>query len=297
MSELKETLDAIDDATADAAARPYYDVMVVVFKAMWSKGKAILEKYPTVQDGRGKTSKGGGGSLVLVFYKDVARKTERNSQDIKKWVLIAEKYPSQEEALEWAKGKAQQATDKLLEIKAETKVPLLPEGDFRIVYADPPWKYGDELIEGYGAATHHYRIMDVAELCEMGEEVRAKTNANAVLFLWVPAPILPDAFSVLDAWGFVYKAQFIWDKIKHNYGHYNSVRHELLLVATRGKCLPDVHKLFDSVQVIERTEKHSEKPEQFREIIDLLYPEGARVELFRRGAKPKGWEAMGDELR
>ena len=78
-------------------------------------------------------------------------------------------------------------------------------------------------------------------------------------------------------------------------GHYNSVRHELLLVATKGSCVPDNAKLFDSVQVIERTDKHSEKPEEFRGIVDTLYKHGNKLELFAR-KQVKGWFVYGYEI-
>ena len=77
-------------------------------------------------------------------------------------------------------------------------------------------------------------------------------------------------------------------------GHYNSVRHELLLICVRGSCQPDIKKLFDSVQSIERT-KHSRKPEEFRTIIDTVYPKGNRIELFARG-KYNGWDSYGNQL-
>jgi N6-adenosine-specific RNA methylase IME4 len=53
-------------------------------------------------------------------------------------------------------------------------------------------------------------------------------------------------------------------------------------------------KLFDSVQSIERTE-HSRKPEEFRDIINTLYPSGKKIELFRRGDAPEGWQTWGNE--
>ena len=77
-------------------------------------------------------------------------------------------------------------------------------------------------------------------------------------------------------------------------GHYNSVRHEFLLICGRGSCAPTKPTLYDSVQVIERT-GHSEKPERFREIIDELYPEGRRLELFARREPPAPWERWGNE--
>jgi N6-adenosine-specific RNA methylase IME4 len=113
--------------------------------------------------------------------------------------------------------------------------------------------------------------------------------------MWTTSPVLDECFEVIKAWGFEYKSSFIWDKISHNYGHYNSVRHELLLVCTKGSCLPDKDApLFDSVQSIQRTKEHSEKPEEFRKIINTLYPEGKRVELFAR-KKVEGWDVWGNE--
>jgi N6-adenosine-specific RNA methylase IME4 len=111
----------------------------------------------------------------------------------------------------------------------------------------------------------------------------------------VTSPILYDAYQVIESWGFEYKASFVWDKVKHIMGHYNSVRHELLLICVRGSCQPDNRELFDSVQTIERTE-HSRKPVRFYEIIEALYPYGNRIELFARQSRP-GWVAWGNEVR
>jgi N6-adenosine-specific RNA methylase IME4 len=96
--------------------------------------------------------------------------------------------------------------------------------------------------------------------------------------------------------GFEYKTTFVWYTIKHNMGHYSSVRHELLLVATRGSRLPDNAKLYNSVQSIARSQKHSEKPQQFRDIIDDIYRIGNRIELFARAPHAK-WETWGNEVR
>jgi N6-adenosine-specific RNA methylase IME4 len=77
-------------------------------------------------------------------------------------------------------------------------------------------------------------------------------------------------------------------------GHYNSVRHELLLVCTKGSCTPDVKKLYDSVLSEERTQ-HSKKPETFRNIIDTIYPLGHRIELFARNITNEGWDVYGNQ--
>jgi len=128
-----------------------------------------------------------------------------------------------------------------------------------------------------------------------GKRVKDITEANAILFLWATAPMLMAAARVIDAWGFNYKTSLVWDKVRHNFGHYFSVRHEHLLVCTHGSCTPDASTLHDSVVVIERSGRHSEKPARFRELIDELYPHGNRIELFARH-RVDGWDAWGLEV-
>jgi len=169
-----------------------------------------------------------------------------------------------------------------------------PKGKYRVIYADPPWQYGDERSGGnHGGAVDHYNTISINELKNM--PIASLAEDNAVLFLWATAPLLPEALELINAWDFKYKTNFIWDKVKHNMGHYNSVRHELLLIATKGSCTPDNVQLFDSVQSIERTDRHSEKPEEFRKIIETLYTYGNKLEMFAR-KQVEGWEVFGNEL-
>lgn len=166
-------------------------------------------------------------------------------------------------------------------------------GKYRIVYADPPWNYGDKQDTPLlGGAQKHYPTMTIEQLCQM--PINDITEDNAVLFLWVTSPILNECFDVINAWGFDYKSSFVWDKIKHNMGHYNSVRHEFLLICTKGSCTPDVLKLHDSVISEERTE-HSKKPDIFRAIIDEIYTFGSKIELFARD-EHDGWYSWGNEV-
>lgn len=177
----------------------------------------------------------------------------------------------------------------------EREAPELPDGKYRVIYADPPWKYGDQMIiDGYKvSAEEHYRTMTIDELIAL--PVKEMALDNSVLFLWATSPMLPEALALAENWGFEYKGSFVWDKVKHNWGHYYSVRHELLLLCTRGSCLPDTKELIDSVQTIKRS-NHSEKPEKFRHIIDRLYPTGKRIELFAR-KQVDGWETWGNEIK
>jgi len=185
----------------------------------------------------------------------------------------------------------QKALRQAVNQKLSTYVSPMPTGKYRVIYADPPWSYGNTMPPGTTQPDEYYRLMPTPEIAAM--PVKDLAEDNAVLFLWTTSPHLEESFEVIRGWGFQYKTSFVWDKVKHNMGHYNSVRHEFLLVCVRGSCPPDVPKLFDSVQVCERGE-HSVKPELFREIIDTIYPFGARLELFAR--RPvDGWNVYGNE--
>ena len=208
-------------------------------------------------------------------------------------------HPEMAADIESGKKTLSQAQRELRQAELAAKAPPPPSGKYRVIYADPPWKYNDAMAisrtglgESYGPAEAHYPPMTISELCAL--PVKELAEDNAVLFLWTTSPLLEDTFQIIKAWGFKYKSSFVWDKVKHNMGHYNSVRHEFLLVCTRGSCTPDVKRLFDSVQSVERTEKHSEKPREFRDIIDTIYPNGTRIELFSRQSA-EGWDAWGNE--
>jgi len=191
----------------------------------------------------------------------------------------------------------------IMEVRRELKKqniadqPPMPDAKFRVIYADPPWKYGDtrEGLDKWAgtAAEDHYPTMSIEELCAL--PVKDIAAENAVLFMWVTSPLLAECWPVIAAWGFKYKASFIWDKVRHNFGHYNSVRHELLLLCTRGSCLPDGEPNTDSVVSIERNSRHSEKPIFFIELIESTYKTGKKIELFSR-RKRDGWEAWGNEV-
>jgi len=171
-----------------------------------------------------------------------------------------------------------------------------PKGKYRIIYADPPWDYnkGKALSQRrYGEALKHYPTMQIEEIAAL--PVPDLCTENSVLFLWATMPKLPEALQIMDDWGFDYKTGLVWDKVKHNWGYYFSMRHELLLVGGRQHSTPDVSELADSVVTIERSEEHSEKPSYFRELIDRLYPKGPRIELFARTKVPN-WEAWGHDV-
>lgn len=224
--------------------------------------------------------------------EQAARIVGTNRQYVADAKRIIEQAPDLATAVKNGEMKITEARRQLQRRKLQAETPALPPSTYRVLYADPPWKYGNQGLDDYGHAERHYPALSIEELCAL--DVRSLADADAVLFLWVTSPLLREAFRVVDAWGFQYKTSFVWDKVRHNFGYYNSVRHEFLLVCTRGSCLPDVQTLFDSVQSHERTE-HSVKPAEFRTIIETLYTQGRRIELFARQPAP-GWDVWGNEV-
>jgi len=227
--------------------------------------------------------------------KAIASKT--NPGAVARGDKLAKKRPDLADQVRKGEIKPAEAHRQMKRDEVAQKTAALPDGKYVVLYADPPWSYNDKqsgsISESYGAAEKHYPIMSLSELKAL--PINELAADNSVLFLWSTAPLIEDALDLCRAWGFKYKAQFIWDKVQHNMGHYNSVRHELLLICTKGSCTPQNVKLYDSVQVIEKTKEHSRKPDLFRDIIDDLYPNGNRIELFARGDVPDGWNAWGNE--
>lgn len=230
-------------------------------------------------------------------FSAAVEEAQISPQDATRWQQIA-KVPEEaftkfvEETKASGKELTQAGALRLMrDMNRDTTPPPIPDGKYRVIYADPPWKYGNTMPDYMGAQEDHYNLLTIEEICAL--PVSCMANDDAVLFLWVTSPILEESFQVVKAWGFKYKAAFIWDKVKHVMGHYNSVRHEILLICVRGSCQPDVQKLFDSVYSEERTE-HSKKPEFFREVIDTIYPNGKRIELFAR-KKTDGWDVWGND--
>jgi len=173
--------------------------------------------------------------------------------------------------------------------------PEIPEGIYRVVYADPPWKYSNSIKQAMNnnttVPTDYYPTMTTREICEIP---LPNIEDNAVLFLWATSPLLEDAFDVIDAWGFEYKSSFVWDKGRPFFGYYNAMRHEFLLVATRGSCTPDSNTLESSVLTFPKTQ-HSAKPPEIRDMITRMYGNGQRIELFAR-EKIDGWDTYGNQL-
>jgi N6-adenosine-specific RNA methylase IME4 len=210
------------------------------------------------------------------------------------------------EVLEHARTAGLGSRDTGLEVRALKRRGVIEgravlEGMFRAWEIDCPWKYNQ-----LGAKAHdHYAGMTLDELLKMGDVVRAHTAPDAVAFFWVTAPFLyyatdpdkgPDPYRIIRAWGFEPKTGGVWDKVEHNFGNYLSIRHEHLIIATRGNCTPDrPTPMFDSVFTERANGEHSKKPESVGKMIERMY-DGPYVQMFAFESR-EGWTTFGDDPR
>jgi N6-adenosine-specific RNA methylase IME4 len=200
------------------------------------------------------------------------------------------------EILDTAQGFRAEATQQRREkrferIAAQAEAGPLPQHKFPILYADPPWRY-EFSATSTRAIEQNYETMSLEDICAL--PVVEIACDDAMLFLWVPAPILEQAFQVISAWGFSYRTGAIWDKDQIGAGHYVRQQHEHLLIARRGEFpTPEPARRPSSILRAPRRE-HSRKPDEAYEIIERMYPELPKIELFARNAR-EGWAAWGNE--
>lgn len=172
------------------------------------------------------------------------------------------------------------------------EAPPLPKGQYRLIYADPPWRYEHVETESR-AIENQYPTMSLEEICAL--DVPAADDC--VLFLWATSPKLAEAIEVINAWGFDYRTCAVWDKEKIGMGYYFRQQHELLLVAARGSLpVPEPSVRVSSVIRAKRG-MHSRKPVQVIEMLESMYPmftKRDRIELFTREPRV-GWGAWGNE--
>ena len=167
------------------------------------------------------------------------------------------------------------------------------DGKYRIIYADPPWQYNNRRTGGSlnSGASAKYPVMSLDELLSL--PVKEVASKDSALFLWTTTPMLQDAFRVMNGWGFIYKTALYWRKIMSlGMGFWYRGQVEVCLVGVRGKV--KAFRIQKSNFVQTKALKHSEKPQEIRDLIEAtgLFP---RIELFAR-QKVDGWDCWGNEV-
>jgi N6-adenosine-specific RNA methylase IME4 len=172
---------------------------------------------------------------------------------------------------------------------------------FSTILADPPWRFVNRT--GKMAPEHRrlsrYGTMDFEEICAL--PVAQIVRPTAHLYLWVPNALLPEGLRVLDAWGFQYKANIVWHKLRKDGGsdgrgvgfYFRNVT-EIILFGVRGKNARTLAPGRTRVNYIgTRKREHSRKPDEQYDLIESCSP-GPFLELFARGTRPR-WSVWGNQ--
>lgn len=172
---------------------------------------------------------------------------------------------------------------------------------FGTVLADPPWQFQNKT--GKIAPEHkrlkRYETMTLKDIVSL--PVAQVTTPVAHLYLWVPNALLPQGLTVMEAWGFQYKANIVWHKVRKDggpdgrgVGFYFRNTTELILFGTRGKNARTLAPGRSQVNIMRTMKReHSRKPDEQYDIIEACSP-GPFLEMFGRGSR-NGWITWGNQ--
>ncbi len=176
---------------------------------------------------------------------------------------------------------------------------------YNVIYADPPWSYDNKKTGRnmeYGAE-HNYSTMTMQDISLL--PVNEITEDNALCFIWVTVPLLPEGLETLKSWGFTYKTMLTWDKEKFGMGFWFRGQTEHLVMGVKGKVKPFRSHVRNILRL--KLGEHSQKPQYFRDVITDLctrsFDEPKKLELFARsraGFFPdyeyEGWDVYGNQV-
>ena len=172
---------------------------------------------------------------------------------------------------------------------------------FRTILADPPWRFANRT--GKMAPEHkrlsRYPTLHLEEIMEIPIALAAAERSH--LYLWVPNALLAEGIEVMKAWGFTYKTNLIWHKIRKDggpdgrgVGFYFRNTTEIVLFGIRGsfRTLAPGRRQVNIIST--RKREHSRKPDELYDIIESCSP-GPYLELFARGQR-KNWQQWGNQV-
>ena len=176
----------------------------------------------------------------------------------------------------------------------------LPHGPFGTILADPPWRFVNRTgkVAPEHARLSRYDTLTVDEIAAL--PVAGVAGERSHLYLWVPNALLREGLDVMAAWGFAYKSNIVWHKVRRDGGsdgrgvgfYFRNVT-ELVLFGVRGSLRTHAPGRTQTNLLATRKREHSRKPDELYPIIEGCSP-GPYLELFARYPQP-GWQVWGAE--
>ena len=170
--------------------------------------------------------------------------------------------------------------------------PLPNKGPYRVLVADPPWPYEIRAEDPSHRGTHPYPSMSIEEICAV--DVASIAHTDSILWLWTTNHHMRQAFEVRDAWGFEQKTIRTWAKDRMGLGDWLRGKTEHCLLAVRGKPIVELGSQTTLLEGPRR--KHSQKPDEFYQLVESLCPASRYAYLFARGEQRPNWDGHGDEI-
>jgi N6-adenosine-specific RNA methylase IME4 len=164
-----------------------------------------------------------------------------------------------------------------------------PIGPFRVIVADPPWKYGSRAEDLTHRARNPYPDMDVYAIEAL--PIPELAHQECVLWLWTTNAFMGEALGCLGAWGFEKKTILTWVKDRMGLGDWLRGQTEHCIMAVKGK--PTVTLTNQTTALLAPVREHSRKPDEFYCLVESLCP-GNKLEMFARQHRD-GWQSWGPE--
>jgi len=180
---------------------------------------------------------------------------------------------------------------------------------YKIIYADPPWNFGNRLRNGTKEANGtintryyfvDYQTMKTKDICAL--PISDIAGSDCALFIWSTDAHVPDCLSVISAWGFKYSTvAFVWQKKEKSgvdschVGFWTNKGCEICFLATKGSMSKYIVNRTVRQLVVACRDKHSKKPQEVRDRINAMFGNIPRIELFAR-QRVEGWDAWGNEI-
>lgn len=308
----KEEAQMLAEALMDAEVR-IGEILLAMPKASGGDRKSEKIKIPTSEefDSIPKPQ-----PKPIETKQEAAQKLGFNKQQVERFQTLAKNKDIVEQVKQEARAnddlatrtavlqavKAKQVEEKKEEriVKIEKQIEdinagKLPElqGKFSVVSVDPPWPYEgeSEKVTTYDPngrrVANPYPEMSIEAI----KSIELPVLDDSIVFLWTTHKFIKDAFDILQAWGFEYKATMVWDKEKIGMGAWFRMQCEFCLVGIKGKPYWENTSYRDIIR--EPRREHSRKPDAFFEMVENI-TKGRRLEYFSR-EKRNNWEVFGND--
>lgn len=192
-------------------------------------------------------------------------------------------------------GRARNIKDSMCKVRLAGQVQaieemVLPKGKYHVLVADPPWPYAKRSSDTTHRGTIPYPSMTIDDIEAL--DVGSLAHEDCILWLWTTNAFMAEAHSVARSWGFEVKTILTWAKDRMGLGDWLRGQIEHCLLAVRGR--PVVTLSNQTTLLHGRVGEHSQKPEEFYRLVELLCP-GSKCELFARSRR-EGWNNFGSEV-